>query len=192
MKEAYHAEPPNRIDEIPQENVRLALYDCLPTDGAVDREVLLRLAARRLGFCDLGSRVRSRLNRTIAMEKRAGRLDTDWTKVWGPQEERTGGSLELFPTGKPARPSPVQASGPDQGRVTKAILDFVQGKFFGVQKDKIPAAVSDRLGMKKIDQDTLHLLEGIIAELAEKGLLELKAGRVYPTHLSSGPSRQTR
>lgn len=70
------------IDDIPQEMVRNALYVNLPSAGTIEREILLRKAARRLGFSKLGRKIRSRLNRAIGAEVRAGRLGTDWQKVW--------------------------------------------------------------------------------------------------------------
>jgi very-short-patch-repair endonuclease len=168
------------IEAVSQEKVREALYACLPAKGRIGREVLLRLATQRLGFSKLGSRVRSRLNRAIGAEKRAGRLETDWATVWRAEGQQAGDVSEPASVQNSPQFSPPQIPALDQAQVSKAILDIVQGHLFGVSREKIPAAVSERLGLQKIDSETLHIAERAIIDLADKGFLKLKAGRVYP------------
>ncbi len=168
-----------RVDEIPQDKVREALYAGLPANGRIEREVLLRSAAHYLGFSKLGSRVRTRLNRTIGAEKRAGRLDTDWVTVWRVESEQNGETPDPSTVGTAAQPVPLQGLSVNQTHVAKAILNFVQGQLFGVSKDKIPAAVAEQLGLQKMDQEVLRLVEQTIADLADRGLLSVKGGAVH-------------
>jgi very-short-patch-repair endonuclease len=72
------------IDDIPQEMVRSALEAYLPLRGTIDREVLLRKAAHHLGFSKIGRKIRTRLNRAIGAEVRAGRVQSAWQLVWRP------------------------------------------------------------------------------------------------------------
>ena len=73
--------PAGTIDRIPQKRVREAMFACLPANGRIDRRLLQRLAAHRLGFSKLGMHVRARLTRAIGTKKHAGRFDTDWVEV---------------------------------------------------------------------------------------------------------------
>jgi len=75
------------IGEVPRETVRGVLHSCVPNDGPVSREEVLHDVARKLGFAKLGHNIRSTINRTIGAEVRAGRLKTDWQKVWKPDQE---------------------------------------------------------------------------------------------------------
>jgi len=78
-------EPLANIQNLPQDQVRTALHSCVPTTSPILREELLHEVARKLGFAKLGRNIRSRINRTIGAEVRAGRLRTDWEKVWKPE-----------------------------------------------------------------------------------------------------------
>ena len=177
---APYGELARRINEIPQEKVREALYAGLPANGRVEREALLRSAAHLLGFSKLGSRVRIRLNRAIGAEKRAGRLDTDWASVWRAEDRQPNGASESLSVRRSPPPTPTQSPTLDQDQVAKAILEIVQGHLYGVSREKIPGAVSERLGLQQLDPETLRLLERTIVDLANKGFLKLKAGGVYP------------
>lgn len=75
-------DPPANIAEIPREQVKTVLHACIPDGSSVPREELLRDVARKLGYSKLGHNIRSTINRTIGAEVRAGRLGTDWQKVW--------------------------------------------------------------------------------------------------------------
>jgi very-short-patch-repair endonuclease len=78
-----HADAPTtNIREVPREQVRGVLHACVPEGISVPREELLREVARKLGYSKLGHNIRSTINRTIGAEVRAGRLMTDWEKVW--------------------------------------------------------------------------------------------------------------
>lgn len=70
------------IADISQDEIRSILHQCLPNEGRIEREILLRQIAHQLGFEKLGQRIRKRLNRAIGSEVRARRLKTDWIKVW--------------------------------------------------------------------------------------------------------------
>jgi len=71
-----------RIREVPRELVRSTLYACIPNGDFVPREELLKEVSRKLGYAKLGHNIRSTINRMIGAEVRAGRLATDWQKVW--------------------------------------------------------------------------------------------------------------
>jgi len=75
-------EPITNIREIPREQFRSVLHACVPNGSSVPREELLRDVARKLGYSKLGHNIRSTINRMIGAEVRAGRLRTDWVKVW--------------------------------------------------------------------------------------------------------------
>jgi very-short-patch-repair endonuclease len=77
-------EPTTNIREVPREQVRIILHACVPDGSPVPREDLLREVARKLGYSKLGHNIRSTINRMIGAEVRAGRLGTDWQKVWRP------------------------------------------------------------------------------------------------------------
>ena len=70
------------IADIHQDEIHTALHKCLPESGQIEREIVLRDAAQRLGFSKLGKRIRSRLNRAIGGAIRAGRLRTNGEKIW--------------------------------------------------------------------------------------------------------------
>ena len=72
-------EAPNPYD------AALALGACLPDGEKVDREALLADAARELGHPTLTKKVRRVLNKSLNVERNAGRLKTDWEKVWRPK-----------------------------------------------------------------------------------------------------------
>jgi REase_MTES_1575/AAA domain len=77
-------ESTTKIREVPRDQVRSALHDCVPDGSPIQREELLRAVARKLGYSKLGHNIRSTINRMIGAEVRAGRLETDWGKVWRP------------------------------------------------------------------------------------------------------------
>ena len=176
-----YGELAKKIDEIPQDKVREALYAGLPANERIEREVLLRSAAHYLGFSKLGSRVRTRLNRAIGAEKRAGRLDTDWVTVWRAHDQQDGAPLEPFSarTSTPLSPPPTPTL--HYAQLATTVLDVVRGHLFGLSREKIPAAIAEQLGLERTDQRTLHLIDRAITELAEKGLLTVKGGAVRPT-----------
>ncbi|UPT73202.1 MAG: DUF559 domain-containing protein [Elusimicrobiota bacterium] len=71
-----------KIDDIPQEDIREALRNLVPKGARVPREELLKKLVSALGQQRLGRKIRSRLNRAIGGETRAGNLETDWDFVW--------------------------------------------------------------------------------------------------------------
>jgi hypothetical protein len=73
-------EAPNPYD------AALALGACLPDGEKVDRETLLADAARELGHPTLTKKVRRAFNKALNVEHNAGRLKTDWEKVWRPKK----------------------------------------------------------------------------------------------------------
>ncbi len=75
--------------DIDAENIRGAIYSILPVAGQIERDALLRQAARKLGFARISKKLRSRLNKTIGAEVRYGRIqmDSDWRYLWK-QESR--------------------------------------------------------------------------------------------------------
>ena len=77
-------EPTVNIREVPREQVRSVLHACVPNESSVSREELLREVARKLGYSKVGHNIRRTINRMIGAEVRAGRLGTDWEKVWRP------------------------------------------------------------------------------------------------------------
>lgn len=77
-------EQTTNIREVPREQLRSILHACVPRGGSVPREELLREVAHKLGYSKLGHNIRSTINRMIGAEVRAGRLNTDWQKVWHP------------------------------------------------------------------------------------------------------------
>ena len=62
--------------------LRAAIHQSIPETGSVDRDEFLRVVTSAIGFSKLGKRIRSRINKAIAAEVRAGRLQTDWKRVW--------------------------------------------------------------------------------------------------------------
>ena len=64
------------------EEAALALHACVPDSEKVEREALLADAARELGYPKLTKKVRRALNKALNVEHNAGRLRTDWEKVW--------------------------------------------------------------------------------------------------------------
>jgi len=71
-----------QIDDIPREDIREALRHLVPKGLRIEREDLLKKLATALGQQRLGRKIRSRLNRAIGGEARAGNLETDWDFVW--------------------------------------------------------------------------------------------------------------
>jgi hypothetical protein len=65
----------------------LALNACLPDGKKVGREGLLADAARELGHARLTKKVRRALNQVLNAEHNAGRLKTDWQRVWRPRKK---------------------------------------------------------------------------------------------------------
>lgn len=76
------------IDNLSPMELSNVLQQCVPERGSIDRQELLQAAARRLGFEKLNRRLRSRLNKTISADNQAGRLRTDWERVWRPKRQR--------------------------------------------------------------------------------------------------------
>jgi very-short-patch-repair endonuclease len=71
------------IEDVTPSEMRAAIDRHLPRSGSVERYELLRLVANAIGFSKLGKKIRSRINRTLAAEVRAGRLQTDdWKRIW--------------------------------------------------------------------------------------------------------------
>lgn len=84
------AEPPagRPAPEIPNlYEASLALNACLPDGQKVEREPLLHDAARELGHQKLTRKVRRALNKALNAEHNAGRLKTDWERVWKPRRK---------------------------------------------------------------------------------------------------------
>ena len=65
-----------------------ALHARVPDGEKVERQALLADAARELGHTKLTKKVRRALNQALNTEKNAGRLKTDWERVWRPREKR--------------------------------------------------------------------------------------------------------
>ncbi len=65
----------------------LALNACVPDGEKVQREKLLLDAARKLGHTKLTRQVRRALNKSLNAEHSAGRLRTDWERVWKPRKK---------------------------------------------------------------------------------------------------------
>jgi hypothetical protein len=78
-----HATPaaPNLYD------AALALNACIPDGEKVERDLLLTDAARELGYPNLTRKVRRVLNQALNVEHSAGRLKTDWQRVWRPRKK---------------------------------------------------------------------------------------------------------
>jgi hypothetical protein len=70
------------------DDAALALHACVPNDQKVERHALLSDAARELGHLKLTKKVRRALNQALNAEKNAGRLKTDWERVWKPRKKR--------------------------------------------------------------------------------------------------------
>ena len=64
----------------------LALHACLPDGQRIERDPLLQDAARELGYEKLTKKVRRALNKALNAEHNAGRLKTDWERVWKPRK----------------------------------------------------------------------------------------------------------
>ena len=67
------------------EDAALALHACVPDGEKIDRHTLLLDAARELGLTKLTRKVRRALNQALNAEHNAGRLRTDWERVWKPR-----------------------------------------------------------------------------------------------------------
>lgn len=74
------SEAPNPYD------ATLALHACVPDGEKVERDTLLADAARELGYPQITRKVRRVLNKTLNVEHNAGRLRTDWERVWRPRK----------------------------------------------------------------------------------------------------------
>jgi N-6 DNA Methylase/Eco57I restriction-modification methylase len=69
------------------EEAALALHACVLEGEKVQRETLLLDAARELGHTKLTRKVRRALNQAINSEHNAGRLRTNWERVWKPRKK---------------------------------------------------------------------------------------------------------
>lgn len=65
----------------------LALCVCVPDGEKVERDVLLADAACELGHPKLTRKVRTAVNKALKAEHNAGRLRTDWERVWRPKRK---------------------------------------------------------------------------------------------------------
>lgn len=74
-------EAPNPYD------AALALNACVPDGQKVQRDALLQDAARELGHPKLTRKVKTALNKALNTEHNAGRLKTDWERVWKPRKK---------------------------------------------------------------------------------------------------------
>lgn len=85
------------------------------------------------------------------------------------------------PTVRP-KPKAKAKRGPrrKQSKMLTAILELVKGYPSGISRDRIPAAAIGPLGLKHLDEETLRVVERSIGELASEGLVQIKAGMVYP------------
>lgn len=71
------------VDDVPPGKVKRAVLSIVPTTGEpITREFLLQGAMRKLGFQRLRRKIRTRLNRCIGGLVRAGKLATNWDRVW--------------------------------------------------------------------------------------------------------------
>jgi hypothetical protein len=68
------------------EDAALALHACVPDGEKIERHTLLLDAARELGQTKLTRKVRRLLNQALNAEHNAGRLRTDWERVWKPRK----------------------------------------------------------------------------------------------------------
>lgn len=66
------------------DDVVQALHACIPDGEGVERDKLFMDAARELGYPKLTKKVRRTLNKALNAENNAGRLTTDWERVWKP------------------------------------------------------------------------------------------------------------
>jgi hypothetical protein len=78
-------ETKNSIPSI--EEAALVLHACVPDGEKVQRDTLLLDAARELGHTKLTRKVRRALNKALNVENNAGRLKTDWERVWKPRKK---------------------------------------------------------------------------------------------------------
>ena len=63
-------------------DVVLALHTCIPDDERIERDKLFMDVARELGYPKLTKKARRSLNKALHAEDNAGRLKTDWERVW--------------------------------------------------------------------------------------------------------------
>ena len=63
-----------------------ALHTCIPDGERVERDKLFMDVARELGYPKLTKKARRTLNKTLHAENNAGRLKTDWERVWKPKK----------------------------------------------------------------------------------------------------------
>lgn len=59
-----------------------ALHTCIPDGERVERDKLFMDVARELGYPKLTKKLRRILNKALHAENNAGRLKTDWERVW--------------------------------------------------------------------------------------------------------------
>ncbi len=89
----HSTEPQDALFERPApealtlDEAALALHTCVPDGEKVERHTLLLNTARELGQAKLTKKVRRILNQAINAENNAGRLRTDWERVWKPRRK---------------------------------------------------------------------------------------------------------
>ena len=69
------------IDDVTRAELQAAIHQSIPESGSVDRDEFLRVVTSTIGFSKLGKRIRSRINKALNAEVRAGRLKTDWKQI---------------------------------------------------------------------------------------------------------------
>lgn len=69
------------------DDVVRALHACIADGERVERDKLFADASRELGYPKLTKEVRRALNKALHAENSAGRLRTDWERVWKPSTE---------------------------------------------------------------------------------------------------------
>lgn len=74
-------EAPNLYD------AALAFNACVSDGQKVQKDALLVDAARKLAHPGLARKVKTALNEALNAEHNAGRLKTDWQRVWKPKKK---------------------------------------------------------------------------------------------------------
>jgi hypothetical protein len=85
LRRRHLREPLPAPEVLSLDEAALALRACVPDGEKVEREALLADAARELGYPNLTKKVRRALNKALNVENNAGRLRTDWERVWRPR-----------------------------------------------------------------------------------------------------------
>ncbi len=70
------------VADLTEQEVHDAIFNNVPQTGTIEREDLLAAVQQHFGFARVAKRLRSMVNQGISAEVRAGRLQTDWAKVW--------------------------------------------------------------------------------------------------------------